>query len=151
MTMLSANKWGRALKLAATPILLASLAACAATPFRSDVTRFQSQLPAPQGETFAVVSDDPALQGGLEFSQYAQFVSDQMQRLGHGPVHLTARDERHGVEVFLWFDELELDAFFFKPSLLLSHEEWDVIGVEEPLQTECDFVRHEDVPFSRSR
>ena len=78
-------------------------------------------------------------------------ILDQMQRLGHGHVHLTARDERHGVEVFLWFDELELDAFFFKPSLLLSHEEWDVIGVEEPLQTECDFVRHEDVPFSRSR
>lgn len=85
MTMLSADKWGRALKLAATPILLASLAACAATPFRSDVTRFESQLPAPQGETFVVVSDDPALAGGLEFSQYADFVSDQMQRLGYTP------------------------------------------------------------------
>lgn len=86
MSMLSAPNWSRALKLAATPILLASLAACAATPFRSDVTRFQSQLPAPTGETFAVVSADPALEGGLEFSQYADYVSDQMQRLGYTPV-----------------------------------------------------------------
>lgn len=86
MTILSANNWGRALKLAATPILLASLAACAATPFRSDVTRFQSQLPAPTGETFAVVSEDPALRGGLEFSQYADYVTEEMQRLGYTPV-----------------------------------------------------------------
>lgn len=85
MTMLTSTNWGRALKLAATPILLASLAACAATPFRSDVTRFESQLPAPQGQTFAVISEDPALRGGLEFSQYADYVSDQMRRLGYTP------------------------------------------------------------------
>ncbi|MDG6080163.1 DUF4136 domain-containing protein [Erythrobacter litoralis] len=74
--------WGRALKLASVPIVLASLAACA-TPFKADVTRFQSQLPAPQGETYAVVADDPALAGGLEFSQYADLVEAQMSRLGY--------------------------------------------------------------------
>lgn len=73
---------GHVLKLASVPIVLASLAACA-TPFRADVTRFETQLPAPQGETFAIVADDPALSGGLEFSQYARLVEDQMQRLGY--------------------------------------------------------------------
>ncbi len=73
---------GRTLKLASVPILLASLAACA-TPFKADVSRFQTQLPAPQGESFYVVADDPALAGGLEFAQYADFVEAQMQRLGY--------------------------------------------------------------------
>ena len=72
----------RALKLAAVPLLLAGLAACA-TPFKADVSRFQSQLPAPQGQTFAVVADDPALAGGLEFSRYADLVEAQMARLGY--------------------------------------------------------------------
>ena len=78
----SVTKSSRALKLASVPILLASLAACA-TPFKADVSRFESQLPAPQGETFAVVADDPALAGGLEFAQYADFVEAQMVRLGY--------------------------------------------------------------------
>jgi hypothetical protein len=76
------NRLGRALKLAAAPLLLAGLAACA-TPFKADVSRFQSQLPAPTGETFAVVADDPALAGGLEFSRYADLVEAQMQQVGY--------------------------------------------------------------------
>ena len=72
----------RAIKLASVPMVLASLSACA-TGFNADVQRFQSQLPAPDGQTFAVVADDPALAGGLEFSQYANFVEDQMARLGY--------------------------------------------------------------------
>ncbi|MCB2088958.1 MAG: DUF4136 domain-containing protein [Sphingomonadaceae bacterium] len=76
------RSWGRTLKLASVPLLLAGLAACA-TPFKADVSRFQSQLPAPQGQTFAVVADDPALAGGLEFSQYADMVEAQMARLGY--------------------------------------------------------------------
>ena len=76
------QKWGRTLKLASIPVLLAGLAACA-TPFKADVSRFQSQLPAPQGQTFAVVADDPALAGGLEFAQYADLVEAQMARLGY--------------------------------------------------------------------
>ncbi|MGD9665708.1 MAG: DUF4136 domain-containing protein, partial [Novosphingobium sp.] len=54
-------------------------------PFKADVSRFQSQLPAPQGQSFAVVADDPALEGGLEFAQYAQLVDDQMEKLGYTP------------------------------------------------------------------
>ena len=74
--------WGRTLKLASVPVVIASLAACA-TPFRADVSRFQTQLPAPQGESFAVVADDPALAGGLEFSMYADLVEGEMRRLGY--------------------------------------------------------------------
>lgn len=77
-----APSWGRRLKRASVPILLAGLAACA-TPFNADVTRYQTQLPAPQGQSFAVVAEDPSLAGGLEFSQYASHVAAQMQRLGY--------------------------------------------------------------------
>jgi hypothetical protein len=76
------RNWTRGLKLASIPLLLAGLAACA-TPFKADVSRFQSQLPAPQGQTFAVVADDPALAGGLEFAQYADLVEQQMARIGY--------------------------------------------------------------------
>lgn len=72
---------GRA-RLVIVSLALAGLAACA-QPFNAKVSRFQSQLPAPQGQTFAVVADDPALTGGLEFSQYAQLVSAQMAKLGY--------------------------------------------------------------------
>ncbi len=72
-------------KLAAVPLIIASLAACAPA-FNANVSRFATQLPAPQGQTFAVVADDPRLAGGLEFSQYARSVEDQMARLGYTPV-----------------------------------------------------------------
>ncbi len=68
--------------MVAVPLLLLSLGACA-TPFKADVQRFQSQLPAPQGQSFAVVADDPALAGGLEFSQYASAVEARMAHLGY--------------------------------------------------------------------
>lgn len=79
----SRKRPARRLAMAAVPLLLASLAAACTTPFKADVSRFESQLPAPQGQTFAVVADDPALAGGLEFSQYAQLVDRQMERLGY--------------------------------------------------------------------
>lgn len=72
------------LKLAVVPLLMLALSACA-SGFNSQVTRFASQLPAPQGQTFAVVSDDPALAGGLEFSQYSRLVEDRMAGLGYRP------------------------------------------------------------------
>ena len=71
-----------ALRKASIPLLLLGLAACA-TPFKADVSRFQAELPAPAGETFAVVADDPALAGGLEFALYADAVEEQMERLGY--------------------------------------------------------------------
>lgn len=72
-------RWARR---AIVPLMIAALAACA-QPFNAKVSRFQSQLPAPQGQTFAVVADDPALAGGLEFSQYARLVEAQMGKLGY--------------------------------------------------------------------
>lgn len=71
-------------RLALVPLMLAALAACA-TPFNANVSRFQSELPAPKGQTFAIVADDPALAGGLEFAQYAGLVSQRMSALGYVP------------------------------------------------------------------
>ncbi|MBB5685176.1 DUF4136 domain-containing protein [Sphingobium boeckii] len=73
----------RKIALAAAPIALMALGGCA-TGFRADVARFQA-MPAPQGETFAVVAQDPALQGGLEFSQYARLVSAELVQQGYQP------------------------------------------------------------------
>lgn len=78
------------LRLAAAAALLMALAACA-TPFKADVSRYQSQLPAPQGQTFAIVADDPKLSGGLEFAQYASVVSDRLAKVGYVPVEDPAR------------------------------------------------------------
>ena len=70
------------LKFAVAPLMLAALAGCA-TSFNADVSRFESRLPAPQGNTFAVVAEDPALAGGLEFARYADFVENEMTQLGY--------------------------------------------------------------------
>ncbi len=59
------------------------LAACSTNSFKADVSRFQAEFPAPQGQTFAVVADDPALAGGLEFALYADLVAAQMAKLGY--------------------------------------------------------------------
>ena len=77
---------GRGVKLALVTLALGALAACA-SPFRADVSRFQSQLPAPAGQTFTVVADDPALAGGIEFRNYAQLVANHMAALGYTPVN----------------------------------------------------------------
>ena len=74
------------------PIALLSLGACAAAPFRADVSRFQSQLPAPQGQTFAIKASDPANEGGIEFSQYAGLVAAEMQKIGYVPASGSAAD-----------------------------------------------------------
>ena len=72
----------RRIGLIAAPLLLMGLAACA-TPFNANVKRFSSAMPAPSGQTFAVVAEDPRDSGGLEFSQYADLVAAQMSRLGY--------------------------------------------------------------------
>jgi Domain of unknown function (DUF4136) len=71
-------------KLASAGALMLGLAACA-SPFNANVSRFQSQLPAPAGQTFVVVADDPRDAGGIEFSQYASLVADRMASLGYTP------------------------------------------------------------------
>lgn len=62
--------------------LAASLGACA-TPFKADVSRFAAELPAPRGQTFAVVAEDPKLAGGLEFDLYADMVGAELEQLGY--------------------------------------------------------------------
>lgn len=67
----------------ALPVALAlGLSACA-TPFKADVSRFAVPLPAPQGQTFAVVAEDPKLAGGLEFATYANAVATELTGLGY--------------------------------------------------------------------
>jgi hypothetical protein len=65
------------IKAVAVAVLLLALAACA-SPFKADVSRFQSQLPPPSGQTFTVVAQDSALKGSIEFGYYARFVEQQM-------------------------------------------------------------------------
>ncbi|WP_347303088.1 DUF4136 domain-containing protein [Croceibacterium sp. TMG7-5b_MA50] len=69
-------------KLVSAPLLLAGVAACA-TPFNADVSRFQAQLPAPTGQSFAIVPEDPALANSLEFSTYAERIAAEMGQLGY--------------------------------------------------------------------
>ena len=64
-------------RVAVAGALLLGLAACA-SPFNAKVSRFQSQLPPPQGQTVAVVADDPAMAGGIEFSNYARLVEARL-------------------------------------------------------------------------
>lgn len=74
-----AVKW---MKGAMAGLLVLGLSACA-SGLDTDVTRFQSQLPAPQGQSFAIVADDPALAGGLEFGQYARLVAAELTKRGY--------------------------------------------------------------------
>jgi hypothetical protein len=78
------NRFART-RIAVAAALLLGLAACA-SPFRADVSRFQSQLPPPAGQTFAVVADDPQMAGGIEFGQYAALVTNEMCEQGYTPV-----------------------------------------------------------------
>ena len=69
---------------AALPVALAiGLSACTTTPFKADVSRFAVPLPAPAGQTFAVVAEDPKLAGGLEFATYANAVAAELTQLGY--------------------------------------------------------------------
>jgi hypothetical protein len=63
------------------PFALLGVAACA-TPFQAKVSRFQ-QLPAAQGQTFAIRSDNPRLDGGLEFQNYANLVAERLTQFGY--------------------------------------------------------------------
>jgi hypothetical protein len=65
----------------AAPLALLATTGCAQN-FNANVSRFQA-MPAPQGQTFAVKSDDPKLDGGLEFATYARMISGKMTALGY--------------------------------------------------------------------
>ena len=71
-------------KLAAATLLglsALSLSACA-TGLRTNVSRYQA-MPHPQGQSFAIVPMNPADEGGLEFSRYAELVAQHMQAQGY--------------------------------------------------------------------
>lgn len=73
-------------KLAAAAMLGISalgLTACA-TGFPAKVSRYQA-MPAPQGQTFFVVSADPEDQGSLEFQRFGGLVAQAMQAQGYQP------------------------------------------------------------------
>lgn len=65
------------------PIALIGLSACA-TNFKADVARYQA-MPAPDGQSFVIQTNNPKLQGGLEFSQYASLVREELQKRGYKP------------------------------------------------------------------
>ena len=61
-----------------------TLSACATT-LDTRVTRYQA-MPAPAGQTFAVVPEgNMAANGGLEFQRYAALVAQQLQARGYAP------------------------------------------------------------------
>jgi hypothetical protein len=68
------------LKLLA-PVAVLALSACA-TPFQANVSRFQA-MPAAQGQTYAIRSDNPRLDGGLEFQNYANLVAQRLNSFGY--------------------------------------------------------------------
>lgn len=65
----------------AAPIALLGLSACS-TGFKADVARYQA-MPAPTGQSFVIQTSNPKLQGGLEFSQYASLVSEELRKRGY--------------------------------------------------------------------
>ena len=67
--------------IAAPALALMALSGCASS-FKADVARFQ-QLPAPAGQSFTIVADDPRLAGGLEFSHYADLVGQRLTQTGY--------------------------------------------------------------------
>lgn len=74
----------RLLRAVIVPMVLVFLAACTNT-LNTQVSRF-NVLPPPNGQTIAVVPDDPALAGGIEFGQYASLVADRLAAQGYRPV-----------------------------------------------------------------
>lgn len=67
--------------IAAPALALVALSGCA-TGFKANVARFQ-QLPAPAGQSYTVVADDPRLAGGLEFAHYADLVGQRLAQTGY--------------------------------------------------------------------
>lgn len=68
---------------AASALALGGLSGCA-TPFKADVSRFNSQLPPPaQGQSFTVMPEDSKYAGSLEFAHYADLVAQRLGTYGY--------------------------------------------------------------------
>ena len=75
------RKYPAAIALGAAAMALAG----SATALDTRVTRYQA-MPAPQGQTFAVVPvGGMAASGGLEFQRYAAIVAQQLAARGYSP------------------------------------------------------------------
>lgn len=72
------NKFAAAMLLGISAL---SLSACA-TGLRTQVSRYQA-MPAPQGQSFVIVPQNPSDMGGLEFSRYADIVAQYMVAQGY--------------------------------------------------------------------
>jgi hypothetical protein len=72
------NKFTAAMLLGISAL---GLSACA-TGLRTQVSRYQA-MPAPQGQSFVVVPQNPSDMGGLEFSRYAELIAQHMQAQGY--------------------------------------------------------------------
>lgn len=77
-----ATRFGRIAALALAATVLGGLSGCAES-FDANVSRFNHELPAPAGQTFAVVAEDPRNAGGLEFGQYTGLVAEQLHKAGY--------------------------------------------------------------------
>ena len=75
----------RLIKIAAPLAVLATLGACTAPGFRTEVSRFNALPASALGQSFFITSDDPKLAGGLEFAQYASVLSQEMVAEGFVP------------------------------------------------------------------
>jgi hypothetical protein len=69
---------------AVLPLVLLTLLAACATPFRAEVRRFQ-QLPAPEGQSVYIQASDRMKAGGLEFATYASLVRERLAAVGYRP------------------------------------------------------------------
>ena len=78
----SKPRFGRLAALALATALATALTGCAES-FDANVSRFSHELPAPAGQTFAMVALDPHNNGGLEFGQYAGLVAEQLRKAGY--------------------------------------------------------------------
>ena len=67
---------------AAAPLSLILVGACA-QGLNTRVSRFQAMPPPAQGESFVVQARNPALQGGIEFQNYARLVAQQLTTVGY--------------------------------------------------------------------
>ena len=72
------------LRFSLAGLALAALAGCTDT-LDTQVTRFQSQLPPPSGQSFFILPDDPGQIGGIEFGQYADQLAGHLAKLGYTP------------------------------------------------------------------
>lgn len=81
------TRMNQSLKIGSVVVLLAlALSACASN-LKSDVARFHKLNEVQPGATFSIVPQDPALQGSLEFEQYAALVRGELTKFGYQPVN----------------------------------------------------------------